>query len=32
VIDAGKGPVFADDFGLRSFHATILTARDRTWE
>ncbi len=32
VFDAGKGAVFANDFGCRSFHASMLVACERARE
>jgi hypothetical protein len=32
VFDAGKGTVFANDFGCRSFHASILAGYERARE
>jgi hypothetical protein len=32
VVDTGKGSIFAEDFGCRLFHDSILVARQRTRE
>ena len=32
LVDTRKGSIFAEDFGCRSFHASILVARQRTGE
>ncbi len=32
VVDTRKGPIFTEDFGCGSFHASILVTRQRTGE